>query len=48
MREFRKNSCDSKRNWRIILPECEGEADAYWEFEGSSPVKTSTCRSMTS
>lgn len=34
MREFRKNSCDSKRNWRIILPECEGEADAYWEFEG--------------
>lgn len=34
MAEFDKSSCDSRGNWRITLPECAGESDGYWEFEG--------------
>lgn len=34
MAEFDKTSCDSRGNWRILLPECAGEADGYWEFAG--------------
>lgn len=32
--EFDKTSCDSRRNWRILVPECEGEPDVYLEFAG--------------
>lgn len=34
MAEFDKGSCDSKGNWRILLPKCDGEPDSSWEFEG--------------
>ena len=34
MSEFDKHSCDSLGNWRIVLPPCDGEPDAYWEFAG--------------
>lgn len=34
MADFDRGSCDSRGNWRILLPECEGEADAYWAFAG--------------
>lgn len=34
MAEFDKGSCDSRGNWRIILPECQGEPDGYFEFAG--------------
>jgi predicted secreted protein len=34
MAEFDKTSCDSRGNWRIVFPECEGEAEGYLEFEG--------------
>lgn len=34
MAEFDKTSCDSVRNWRITLPQCEGESEGYIEFEG--------------
>lgn len=34
MAEFDKSSCDSRGNFRITLPECAGESDGYWEFEG--------------
>lgn len=32
--EFDKSSCDSRGNWRILLPECEGESEAYFGFAG--------------
>lgn len=34
MAEFDKNSCDSNTDWRILLPQCAGEPDAYFEFNG--------------
>ena len=34
MAEFDKGSCDSRGNWRIVLPGCDGDADAIWEFAG--------------
>lgn len=34
MAEFDRGSCNSRGNWRITLPECEGEANAYFEFAG--------------
>lgn len=34
MAEFDKSSCDSRGNWRILLPECQGEAEGYFEFAG--------------
>lgn len=34
MAEFDKSSCDSRGNWRILLPECEGEPEGYFEFAG--------------
>jgi hypothetical protein len=32
MGEFDKSSCDSLRNWRIVIPDCEGEPISYLEF----------------
>lgn len=32
--EFDKSSCDSRGNYRIVLPECAGESEGYWEFAG--------------
>lgn len=32
--EFDKLSCNSRGNWRIMMPECEGEANSYFEFAG--------------
>lgn len=29
--EFDRTSCDSLAKWRIMLPECEGEASGYFE-----------------
>ena len=34
MAEFDRGSCDSRGRWRILLPECEGEPSAYFEFDG--------------
>lgn len=34
MAEFDKTSCDSRGNWRITLPECEGDSEGYIEFAG--------------
>lgn len=34
MAEFDKSSCDSRGNWRISFPECEGEAEGYLAFGG--------------
>lgn len=34
MAEFDKSSCDSRGNWRISLPECEGEPEGYFAFAG--------------
>lgn len=34
LEEFDKSSCDSNSNWRINLPECEGESEGYFEFAG--------------
>lgn len=34
MAEFDQGSCDSRGNWRILLPDCEGQPEAYWEFSG--------------
>ena len=34
MAEFDSDSCAGLRNWRIVLPPCDGEPDAYWEFAG--------------
>jgi hypothetical protein len=35
MSEFDKSSCDSRGNWRITLPECEGDSEGYIEFAGT-------------
>lgn len=32
MAEFDKTSCDSRGNWRILLPECQGEPEGYFAF----------------
>lgn len=32
--EFDKGSCNSRGNWRIIMPECEGEGESYFQFAG--------------
>lgn len=32
--EFDKSSCNSRGNWRITFPECEGEAEGYMQFNG--------------
>lgn len=34
MAEFDKSSCNSRGNWRILLPECDGEPEGYLEFAG--------------
>lgn len=34
MAEFDKTSCDSRGNWRITLPECEGDSEGYFQFAG--------------
>ncbi len=34
MAEFDKGSCDSRSNWRILLPACEGDPEAYFAFRG--------------
>ena len=34
MGEFDQSSCDSRRNWRITIPDCEGEPPSYFEFAG--------------
>lgn len=31
--EFDKTSCDSRGRWRIVFPECEGEAEGYMEVD---------------
>jgi hypothetical protein len=31
--EFDKSSCDSRGRWRILFPECEGEAEGYMETD---------------
>jgi hypothetical protein len=32
--EFDKLSCNSRGNWRITMPECEGEGESYFQFQG--------------
>lgn len=32
--EFDKSSCSSRGNWRILLPECDGEGETYFGFAG--------------
>lgn len=34
MAEFDKGSCDSVGDWRIVLPECAGQSEGYFEFNG--------------
>ncbi len=34
MAEFDKSSCNSRGNWRITLPECDGDSDGYFQFAG--------------
>lgn len=34
MGEFDMSSCDSLRNWRIIIPDCVGEPESLFEFGG--------------
>jgi len=34
MGEFDMSSCDSRRNWRILIPDCVGEPPSYFEFAG--------------
>lgn len=34
MAEFDRTSCDSKSNYRVQFPECEGEAEGYMAFKG--------------
>lgn len=34
MAEFDRGSCDSIRNWRIEIPDCPGEPEAYMQFAG--------------
>ncbi len=31
--EFDRNSCNSRGNWRVLLPECEGEPEGYIELQ---------------
>ncbi len=33
MAEFDLNSCNSRGNWRILLPECEGEPEGYVQLQ---------------
>jgi hypothetical protein len=32
MGEFDFGSCDSLRNWRLLIPDCAGEPESYLEF----------------
>lgn len=32
--EFDKSSCNSRGNWRILLPACEGDGEMYMGFAG--------------
>ena len=32
--EFDKDSCESRSNWRIVVPACPGEPEVYLEFAG--------------
>lgn len=34
MAEFDKDSCESRGNWRILVPACPGEPEVYVEFAG--------------
>lgn len=34
MAEFDKSSCNSRGNWRISFPLCEGEPEGYLQFGG--------------
>lgn len=34
MAEFDKDSCESRGNWQIAIPACEGEPDVYLQFAG--------------
>jgi hypothetical protein len=34
MGEFDLSSCDSRGNWRILIPDCVGEPESYLEFAG--------------
>lgn len=34
MAEFDKDSCESRGNWRILVPSCPGEDEVTVEFEG--------------
>ena len=34
MAEFNKDSCESRGNWRIVVPACPGEPEVYLEFAG--------------
>jgi predicted secreted protein len=34
MAEFEKTSCDSKRNWRMVLPACDGAPEGQFDFGG--------------
>lgn len=34
MTEFDKDSCESRGNWRIVVPACPGEPEVYLEFAG--------------
>lgn len=40
MAEFDKTSCDSRGNWRISFPECEGESEGYLGFAGVASGQT--------
>lgn len=34
MAEFDRDSCESRGNWRILVPACEGEPEVYLQFGG--------------
>lgn len=34
MAEFDKDSCESRGNWRILVPACPGEDEMYLQFQG--------------
>lgn len=34
MAEFDKESCESRSNWRILVPACPGEPEVYLDFAG--------------
>ena len=34
MAEFDKDSCESRGDWRILIPACPGEPEVYLEFQG--------------